>query len=101
VRLHSDRTYRLVFSCPAANTNPCGGSLKVAAKVRRHTRSFGSMMFSIRSGHRATLKLRLSRKVKRLLRHHKSVTATITIRQIDAAGAVHRARLHVKIVLRR
>jgi PKD domain len=101
VRLHADRSYRLVFSCPSANTQPCRGSLKVTASVRRHVRAFGSKKFSIRSGHRATLKLRLSRRVKRLLRHHKRVTATIAVRQVDAAGKVHRERLHVRIVLRR
>jgi hypothetical protein len=101
VRLHRDRTYRLVFSCPSANAHACAGTLKVTASIRKHVRGLGAKTFGIPSGRRATIKLRMSRAVKRLLRHRKRLTATITIRQLDAAGIVHHERLRVRIVLRR
>jgi hypothetical protein len=43
----------------------------------------------------------MSRAARRLLRNRKRLTATITIRQLDAAGTVRHERLKVRIVPRR
>jgi hypothetical protein len=101
VRLGKHRYFRVRLTCPAANTLGCPGTAKVTTKISGRTRRLGVKTLSIPRGRSTTIRLRLSRTLLRRLAHHRRLSTTIAIAQIDPLLKTHRQRLRLLIRLRR
>jgi hypothetical protein len=92
------RKFKTVFLCPASNTLGCWGSMKIKAHIGGQQRTIGSAALAIGQGRQFAVKQRISRRMASRLRHTHRVKAVVVVRQLDAAGEVHRERLPLRIV---
>jgi hypothetical protein len=79
----------LPVRCPAVALGACSGTLSLRGGKPRF--AFGSSAFKMAPGKRAKIRIRLTRRARRLLARHSRVTIHLTVTSRDA-GAVARAR---------
>jgi hypothetical protein len=101
VRLSKKRVYRVALSCPADNDLGCAGTLRVQLKIERKRRTLNTAVVAIPQGKSHTVRLRLSKALRRKLRGRTRVSTRFTIRQIAPDGTIKTKVQRLRIVLRR
>jgi hypothetical protein len=100
VHLRHDRRFRFTLTCPSDNTLGCPGSAKVTAKVGKRNWTIGVATLSIPRGKSALIRMRMSKALRRSLKHRARLTAIVTVTVVDAGLKRHSERPRLHIVLR-
>jgi len=113
VKLTAKRVAAIKASCPAATDGRCMGTLTVTVKVRPSKRvkvhhklrlvhrtttvKLGSVRFTVAAGHKATLKLKLSRSAVARVKRARKLRTTATAKATDSAGDAKTTRATVTL----
>ena len=96
-RLTASRAGVVLVKVRCGGAGVCGGRIVIA--VRRST--IGRKTFTLAKGSTGTVKVKLSRKARRLLARRKPLKATIVVQTLDGAGALASSSLRAVTIKRR
>jgi CSLREA domain-containing protein len=77
---------KLKVRCSSTAAKSCTGTLRLTARVKKHTRKLGSRSFEIASGKSKVVTVKLTKSARKLLSKRKHLTATARTSSTDARG---------------
>lgn len=96
----SSATYSLICAGGSGVIDPCNGTVSVssskavAAKAKKKVLKFGSGKFNIAVGKSGKAKIKLTKKGLAYLNKHGKAKVTITVTDLNRAGAAHTTKTH-------